>query len=225
MKRLQIYIDEELDDALAVRARRAHTSKAALIREAVRRSIGEPEPTVGSVPRLDRRQRRRPGARRRGRLRLVRFVDTSYWVALRLRRDANHGVAVRLWTPGQPILTTNQVVGETWTFLRRRDGHPSAVAFLDAVESADWLTVVHVDEATEREARAWLRRHDERVYSFVDATSFAVMRRERLREALAFDGDFRGPRRRRAAACGRAGFAKRSASASARSLLSRTRRR
>ena len=46
MKRLQIYIDEDLDDALAVRARRSHTSKAALIREAVRRSMGEPEPTV-----------------------------------------------------------------------------------------------------------------------------------------------------------------------------------
>ncbi len=46
MKRLQIYIEEELDDALAVRARRAHTSKAALIREAVRHSIGEPEPTL-----------------------------------------------------------------------------------------------------------------------------------------------------------------------------------
>jgi len=120
----------------------------------------------------------------------VRFVDISYWVAPRFRRDANHVVAVSLWAPGQPILTTNQVVGETWTFLRRRDGHRSAVAFLDAVESADWLTVVHVEEATEREARAWLRRHDERVYSFVDATSFAIMRRERLREALAFDGDF-----------------------------------
>ena len=47
-----------------------------------------------------------------------------------------------------------------------------------------------VKEAIEREARAWLRRHDERAYSFVDATSFAVMRRERLGEALAFDGDF-----------------------------------
>jgi hypothetical protein len=44
MKRLQIYIDEGLDDELAIRARRAQTSKAALIREAVRRSIGEPEP-------------------------------------------------------------------------------------------------------------------------------------------------------------------------------------
>ena len=46
MKRLQIYIDEELDDALAIRARRARTSKAALIREAVRRSMGEPESPV-----------------------------------------------------------------------------------------------------------------------------------------------------------------------------------
>ena len=46
MKRLQIYIDEELDDALAIRARRAQTSKAALIRKAVRRWVGEPEPPV-----------------------------------------------------------------------------------------------------------------------------------------------------------------------------------
>ena len=50
MKRLQIYIDEELDDALAVKARRAHTSKAALIREAVRGSLGEPKPPSRSVP-------------------------------------------------------------------------------------------------------------------------------------------------------------------------------
>jgi predicted nucleic acid-binding protein len=35
-----------------------------------------------------------------------------------------------------------------------------------------------------------LRRHDERAYSFVDATSFQVMRDRRLREALAFDQDF-----------------------------------
>jgi predicted nucleic acid-binding protein len=120
----------------------------------------------------------------------MRFVDTSFRMALRLWRDVNHGAAVRLWTPGQALLTTNHIVGETWTFLRRRDGHPSAVAFLDAAESAEWLTVVHVEEAIEREARAWLRRHDERVYSFVAATSCVVMRRERIEQALAFDGDF-----------------------------------
>jgi predicted nucleic acid-binding protein len=42
----------------------------------------------------------------------------------------------------------------------------------------------------EGKAWVWLRRHDERPYSFVDATSFQVMRERRLREALAFDQDF-----------------------------------
>ena len=35
MKRLQIYIDEDLDAALAAESRRAHRSKAALIRDCV----------------------------------------------------------------------------------------------------------------------------------------------------------------------------------------------
>jgi predicted nucleic acid-binding protein len=88
------------------------------------------------------------------------------------------------------LLTSNHVVGETWTFLRRRAGHLAAVDFVDRIERSRRVGVVHVDEAAESEAFAWLRRHDERVYSFVDATSFALMRRQRLTEALAFDGDF-----------------------------------
>jgi predicted nucleic acid-binding protein len=39
-------------------------------------------------------------------------------------------------------------------------------------------------------ALAWLRRHDERRYSFVDATSFALMRSMKIKDALAFDADF-----------------------------------
>lgn len=40
MKRLQIYIDEELDEALAARAQREGTSKAGLIREYVADRLG-----------------------------------------------------------------------------------------------------------------------------------------------------------------------------------------
>jgi predicted nucleic acid-binding protein len=82
------------------------------------------------------------------------------------------------------------VRGETWTFLRRRDGHRIAVAFLDMLERSARARVLQIDEELEREALAWLRRHDERPYSFVDATSFALMRSLGIREALAFDGDF-----------------------------------
>jgi predicted nucleic acid-binding protein len=52
------------------------------------------------------------------------------------------------------------------------------------------LTVRHIDEDEIADAWRWLRRHDERAYSLVDATSFGIMRRLRIREALAFDGDF-----------------------------------
>jgi plasmid stability protein len=40
VKRLQISIEEELDEALAVEAARRHTSKAALIRELFRDRLG-----------------------------------------------------------------------------------------------------------------------------------------------------------------------------------------
>ncbi len=45
-------------------------------------------------------------------------------------------------------------------------------------------------DRTRHLALRWLRRHDEREYSFVDATSFAVMRAERITEVLTFDDDF-----------------------------------
>ena len=122
----------------------------------------------------------------------MRFVDTSFWVALGFRRDTHHDEARAIWEAlGRGgLLTSNHVVGETWTFMRRRAGHKAAVDFVDRVEHSRRVGIVRVDEAVEAEAFDWLRRHDERVYSFVDATSFALMRRQRVAEALAFDGDF-----------------------------------
>ena len=120
----------------------------------------------------------------------MRFVDTSFWVALQFARDAHHADARALWDAGGALATTNHVLGETWTFLRRRLGHREARAFTDAVASVPTLQIHHVPEDAEADAWTWLHRHDERSYSFVDATSFAIMRRLRIREALAFDGDF-----------------------------------
>jgi predicted nucleic acid-binding protein len=122
----------------------------------------------------------------------VIFVDTSFWVALINQRASRHADAATLLAAHQTdrLLTTNHVRGETWTFLRRRAGHAAAVRFLDSVGSSRRVEIIHVSEATEAEASAWLRAHDSREYSWVDATSFATMRHRRITEALAFDNDF-----------------------------------
>lgn len=120
------------------------------------------------------------------------FVDTSFWIALRYRRDARHEDAMRLLAghSDEMLVTSNLVRGETWTFLRDRMGHRAAVDLLERFKSSARIEVVRIDERVEDDALAWLRRHDERVYSYVDATSFALMRARRMTSALTFDADF-----------------------------------
>ena len=120
------------------------------------------------------------------------FVDTSFWIALRLPRDDRHRDAVEMLRRfgDQALVTSNHVRGETWTFLRHRAWHSAAVSFVDALARTGRLSVVFVSEELEEQSLRWLRRHDEREYSFVDATSFALMRSLRIKQALAFDGDF-----------------------------------
>jgi predicted nucleic acid-binding protein len=109
-------------------------------------------------------------------------------VALRNRRDSSHDLARTLLVShaAEPLVTSNYVRGETLTFIRRRAGHRSAVDFLDSIDRPPRLRLRNVPQDVETAALRWFRRHDEREYSFVDATSFALMRSLRIRETLAF---------------------------------------
>lgn len=62
--------------------------------------------------------------------------------------------------------------------------------FLTEVERSAHLRIVFVSSEIEDDAIRWLRRHDERPYSFVDATSFLVMRDLKITDVLTFDADF-----------------------------------
>ena len=119
------------------------------------------------------------------------FVDSSFWIAFYNQRDGRQPEALELLRQTrEELVTTNQVRGETWTFLRRRAGQIDAVRFLDRLDRSARLRVVFVTERQESDALRWLRRHDERPYSFVDATSFAVMRALHIKDAFTFDEDF-----------------------------------
>lgn len=88
------------------------------------------------------------------------------------------------------LVTTNHVVGETYTLLRVTCGHAAAVAFLDRLDETRRVERMFVGQDVEARAYRLLRQYADQEFSFVDATSFAVMRSERIRHAFALDQHF-----------------------------------
>jgi predicted nucleic acid-binding protein len=88
------------------------------------------------------------------------------------------------------LVTTNHVVGETCTLLRVARGYDTCRRFLGSLDNTRRLERIFVSEDLERRAFAILDRYRDHDFSFVDATSFALMRAERIRHAFAFESHF-----------------------------------
>jgi len=108
--------------------------------------------------------------------------------------DPNHAAAVRrfrrLTDSRRPLISTNHVIGETYTLLRKRLGFQFAYGFLQQVRTDQSVQQTFVPQDWEEEAERLLLQHEDHVFSYVDAVSFVTMRRLRIQEALAFDRDF-----------------------------------
>lgn len=120
------------------------------------------------------------------------FLDTSFFIAMVRVRERRHDEAVAIWRScgDAALLTSTGVVGEIWTLLRRRDSHADARRAVDSLQASPRVSILKPTDDLVDDAWSWLRRHDEHPYSFVDSLSFAIMRRHRIRDALAFDDDF-----------------------------------
>ena len=123
------------------------------------------------------------------------FVDTSAWVALIDRNDRLHAAAQRHWhrslEDGRSFLTSDYVLDESYTLLRRRGrGLAMAMAVHQLVTESRLIEVLAVDAEIRFAAWDLFIRYDDQVLSFTDCTSFALMHRQGLQEAFTFDSDF-----------------------------------
>ena len=121
------------------------------------------------------------------------LVDTSAYYALadlnESRHDAAAAIQRRLIQERWQLFTTNFLMGETHALLLIRLGHAVALRFLDALDGGS-TSMVRVTEEDEGRARAIIRQYDDKSFSFVDATSFAVMERLGIAYAFTFDRNF-----------------------------------
>jgi len=121
------------------------------------------------------------------------FVDTGAWLALALVDDPYHERATEGWTAlqrsGARACTSVPVIIETFTYLQRKIDRGLAESWSEGLERK--RLEVFACEATDLAgAWPWLRRKELHKLSLVDATSFEILRKKKIRLVLAFDTHF-----------------------------------
>ncbi len=124
------------------------------------------------------------------------FVDTSAYYAHVDARDAHYAAAQAFWRQAEAhkltLFTTNFVLAETHALIlnTRRLGYWIARRFVEGL----LLTPLALERVLPQdEERAWaiICQYEDKPFTYVDATSFAVMERLGVQRAFAFDDHFR----------------------------------
>jgi uncharacterized protein len=122
------------------------------------------------------------------------FVDTGAFVALRNRGEREHEAAraalSRLISEHASLVTSDYVFSETYTALLVRAGRDEAIQWGRRFRAGEAVETMRIDESVEQDAWSILESHTDKRWSHVDATSFALMEREGITEAFAFDHHF-----------------------------------
>ena len=125
------------------------------------------------------------------------FIDTGAYIALTDRSDQHHIEATKL---AQHIsanhlrrVTTNYVLLEAYTWIRRRLGHTAVTTFGTSIHRdirRGRMTVVYVNQSLDKAGWDIMRKYHDQEFSFVDCVSFAWLNQNSSVEVFAFDQHF-----------------------------------
>ena len=121
------------------------------------------------------------------------FVDTGAFLAKELSSDQYHAEAARSWGKLNQLpyrlVSSEHVLDESATLLARRTTYAWASEWgNDVINSGiKWLKT---GETEWRTAFRLMRKHADQGVSFTDCISFALMRREGIKQVLGYDRHF-----------------------------------
>ena len=120
----------------------------------------------------------------------VVFVDTGAFYAAINQKDENHSEAAALFRRAIEeewrLITSSFIVAETHALILTRMGRGLAMAWLRSIPAR----IVRISKADEEKARGIIFGYRDKSFSYCDASSFALIERLRIKEAMAFDSHF-----------------------------------
>ncbi|MFT3879157.1 MAG: PIN domain-containing protein [Gemmatales bacterium] len=123
------------------------------------------------------------------------FVDTAGWAALANQREQHHQQATQLfeqyWKSKTTLITTSAVLSELTALLTsRRVSKPEQVQFIEDINNDTAIQVIFVD--IDLDASAWQlwRSRLDKSWTFVDCTSFVIMQKMNITDAITSDQHF-----------------------------------
>ncbi|WP_419838393.1 type II toxin-antitoxin system VapC family toxin [Candidatus Poriferisodalis sp.] len=133
---------------------------------------------------------------------MATFVDTSVWYAAVNKSDADRDIARSILSEHESsLVTSDHVLVELWNLANVRIHHLAANQAVSAIHASRTRIECTTDHDLQAAESIRLKFEDQG-FSLTDRTSWALMERLGISEALSLDVDFRvyryGPERRRA---------------------------
>ncbi|HUL38228.1 MAG TPA: PIN domain-containing protein [Thermodesulfobacteriota bacterium] len=122
------------------------------------------------------------------------FVDSSAWIALADKDDSHHKEAASgypsIFKNRKNLITSNLVIAETYIVLLKELRHEAAIEFLERIKASPRILKICSNEDIETEAEGILAKYIDQDFSYADAVSFVIMKRQKIRKAFCFDKHF-----------------------------------
>src|SRR4030042_5120968 len=122
------------------------------------------------------------------------FIDTSAWIALVDKDDSHHKEAASSYPPllknCRNLITSNLVIAETYIIILNELAHKLAIDFLEKLKASPRILKIYSNEDIEAEAEPILVKYSDQDFSYTDAISFVIMKRQKIRKAFCFDKHF-----------------------------------
>jgi len=124
------------------------------------------------------------------------FVDTTAWIMLLNKAETYHQAAVETYNEMSKatLVVSNLVVGETYTWLRKKSGYDKALLFLKVIaekNELNQLKIIYSEPVLEKQAIQLLEKYREHEFSYADAVSFCVMQNLGIKRAFTYDRHFK----------------------------------